>query len=144
MLEEFSAGIVVYRESKPYQFLLLHYPAGHWDFPKGHVEEGESMRQTALRELEEETGIGKDEIILEDDFKETIDYLYRKRGELSHKKVIFFLGKTEKEDIRISEEHQGYKWLSYEKARERVTFRNPRDLLEKSKEYLSERGVKIT
>jgi mutator protein MutT len=33
------------------------YLAGHWDFPSGHVEQGEDMRATAARELQEETGL---------------------------------------------------------------------------------------
>ncbi len=138
MIEEVSAGVVVYRDLEKTKYLLLHYPAGHWDFPKGHVEEGESMDETALRELREETGISEQEVELRDGFRETIDYLYRKRGQLSHKKVIFFLGKTEKEDITISEEHQGYLWAPYEKAKQKVTFRNARKLLEKSQEFLEE------
>lgn len=138
MLEEYSAGVVVYREKPKNLFLLLHYPAGHWDFPKGHVEEGESMKETALRELHEETGISEEDVELHDGFEETIDYLYRKQGELSHKKVIFFLGRTEKEEVTISEEHQGFDWLSFEEAKDKVTFRNAKRLLEKSKEYLEE------
>jgi len=138
MLEEVSAGVLVYRENENVKFLLLHYPAGHWDFPKGHIEEGESMEETALRELREETGIRKDEIELESGFRETIDYIYKTRGELSHKKVIFFLGETEKENVKISREHQGYVWLPFKKAKQKVTFRNARKLLEKSKDFLEE------
>ncbi|MFP4001387.1 MAG: bis(5'-nucleosyl)-tetraphosphatase [Candidatus Natronoplasma sp.] len=138
MLEEVSAGVVVYREDEPIKYLLLHYPAGHWDFPKGHVEEGESMEETALRELREETGITEEEVKLEEGFRETIDYLYKKKGELSHKKVIFFLGKTDKEKVTISEEHQGYLWAPYEKAKQKVTFMNARKLLDKSQDFLEE------
>ncbi|MFW5952797.1 MAG: bis(5'-nucleosyl)-tetraphosphatase [Candidatus Natronoplasma sp.] len=144
MLEEVSAGVLVYREERPVKYLLLHYPAGHWDFPKGHIEENESMKETALRELREETGICKDEVELRSGFRETIDYLYKKRGELSHKKVIFFLGRTEKEEVEISREHQGYIWLPFEKAKQKVTFRNARKLLEKSQNFLEEENTKVT
>ena len=144
MLEEISAGVLVYREAGPIKYLLLHYPAGHWDFPKGHVEEDESMEETALRELREETGIGEDEVYLRNGFRETIDYLYKKRGELSHKKVIFFLGKTEKKRVSISREHQGYLWLPFQEAKQKVTFRNARKLLEKSKDYLEKENTKAT
>ncbi|GIR00514.1 MAG: hypothetical protein CM15mP9_2170 [Methanobacteriota archaeon] len=48
--------------------LLLQYPQGHWDFPKGHVEEGDAdKRATAARELKEETGIS--DAVFIDDFQ---------------------------------------------------------------------------
>jgi len=144
MLEEISAGVLVYRESQSIKYLLLHYPAGHWDFPKGHIEEDESMEETALRELKEETGIREEEIELRNGFRETIDYIYKKRNELSHKKVIYFLGKTEKQEVSISKEHQGYLWLPFQEAKQKVTFRNARKLLEKSNDYLQEENTKRT
>ncbi len=138
MIEEISAGVIIFRETKPRQFLLLHYPAGHWDFPKGHVEENESALETALRELEEETSIVEEDVELDEDFKETIDYFYRKRGDLAHKKVIYLLGKSETKEVEISCEHQDYIWLPYEKALDKHTFRNAKNLLEKAKERLEE------
>ena len=54
--DEKSCGIVLFREEEgTRQFLLLHYPSGHWDLAKGHVEEGETEHETATRELLEET-----------------------------------------------------------------------------------------
>ncbi len=135
MLDEVSGGVLVYRDEEPKKYLLLHYPAGHWDYPKGHVEGNETEKEAAIRELEEETGISEDEVELDKDFRETIDYLYRKRGELSHKRVIFFMGETEKEEVSISREHQGYTWLPYEEAKEKLTFRNAKKLLEKAENH---------
>ena len=54
MIEETSAGAVVFRDDsvrKARTFLVLHYPAGHWDFPKGAVEKGETEEQAARRSL---------------------------------------------------------------------------------------------
>ena len=52
---ETSCGVVLINLGS---ILLLEYPQGHWDFPKGHLEEGDESRQAAARrELEEETGI---------------------------------------------------------------------------------------
>ena len=136
MIEEISAGVIIYRDTKPHQFLLLHYPAGHWDFPKGHVEKNETAIQTALRELEEETSIKEEDVILDDDFEETIDYFYKKRGDLAHKKVIYLLGKSDTKDVEISEEHQDFIWLPYDEALSKLTFRNAKNLLEKAKESL--------
>ena len=51
MIEETSAGIVLFRRKEGERlFLLLHYPTGHWDFVKGKMEKGESTHQTAVRE----------------------------------------------------------------------------------------------
>ncbi|MFP3871516.1 MAG: NUDIX domain-containing protein [Candidatus Natronoplasma sp.] len=136
MIDEVSAGILVYRDKSPRKYLLLHYPAGHWDFPKGHIEEGETTREAALRELEEETGITRDELELEDGFQDEIEYFYKKKGELSHKKVIYLLGETEKEDVELSIEHQGSTWLPYDEAKEKVTFRNAKALLKKAQTHL--------
>ncbi len=50
--KEKSCGTIVYhKKNDKYEFLLLHYPEGHWDFPKGHIETGETEIETALREL---------------------------------------------------------------------------------------------
>ncbi len=136
-MEERSAGVLLYRDVGEREYLLLHYPAGHWDFPKGHVEDGESETETALRELTEETGVREEEVELEDGFREDIDYFYHKGRELSHKKVIFFLGRTMKVKIKISKEHQGFMWLPYDKALNKLTFVNAKNILKKAKKYLN-------
>ena len=57
MKREKSAGAIVFRKEKEPVYLLLHYEAKHWDFPKGHVEKNETDEQTVRREIQEETGI---------------------------------------------------------------------------------------
>ena len=70
---ETSCGIVLVNYGT---VLLLQYPQGHWDFPKGHVEESdEDHHATARRELLEETGIEEIEFIPE--FVERSEYSYR-------------------------------------------------------------------
>ena len=48
-------------------FLLLKHP-NRWDLPKGHVDPGETNKECALRELEEETGIQAQDLIIDPDF----------------------------------------------------------------------------
>ena len=133
--DEKSCGVVVFRvENGEKYFLLLHYPGGHFDFVKGHVEAGETEEQTLRRELEEETGI-KDLKLIKG-FREPIAYLYRKEGKMSNKQVVFFLGKTETKEIVISHEHQGSLWLKYDEALKQLTFDNARDVLKKAKIFL--------
>ena len=143
MKNEKSAGGVVFREDTKRQFLLLHYQRindqknehTYWDFPKGHVEEGETEVHTVLREVEEETGI-KDAKIVEG-FREKIRYFFNIKGVLINKEVVFFLCRTETKDINISEEHIGFEWMPFEEAKEKLAFKNSREILIKANEFLS-------
>ena len=136
MIEETSAGIVLFRkENSEMLFLLLHYPSGHWDFVKGKMEEDETTHQTAIRETREETGIT--DIIFVDNFEEWIEYNFQFQGELIHKKVVFFLAETKTKDITISHEHQDYTWMDYQTAMEKTTFENARSILTKAKLLLN-------
>ncbi|MBD3360867.1 NUDIX domain-containing protein [Candidatus Peregrinibacteria bacterium] len=135
--DEKSCGVIAFREKDGERlYLVLKYPGGHFDFPKGHVEDGEKEHETALRELLEETGISDLEII--DGFREEISYRYNKKGKPSHKHVIFFLGKTNLENIKISHEHLDSYWLPYDAAYNKATFDNAKNLLKKTKKFLEE------
>lgn len=133
--DEKSCGLVLFREENGERlYLLLHYPAGHWDLPKGHVEENEGEHETASRELEEETGITEIEFI--DGFREKIFYKYVKQKKfLSTKLVVFFLAQTTEKEIKVSFEHQGYSWLPFDEAYNKMTFDNAKNLLEKAEEF---------
>ena len=135
MIEETSAGIVLFRrEDSKNLFLLLHYPSGHWDFVKGKMEKGESIQQTAIRETKEETGITDVRFI--DNFEEWIEYNFQYKGELVHKKVVFFLAETKENKITISEEHLDFTWMDYTTAMEKTTFDNAKTVLTKAQELL--------
>ena len=137
MIEETSAGIVLFRkEGIKKMFLLLHYPSGHWDFVKGKMEKGENFLETAIRETKEETGIM--DVVFFDNFEEWIEYNFQYKGELVHKKVVFFLGETKTKEIKISEEHLSYDWKEYNEAMEKTTFDNAKTILTKAQSLLSE------
>jgi 8-oxo-dGTP pyrophosphatase MutT (NUDIX family) len=136
MIEETSSGVVLFRkENGKILFLLLHYPSGHWDFVKGKMEEGESPRETAIRETKEETEISDIEFF--DNFEEWIQYNFQYQGELIRKKVVFFLGETKTKDVKISHEHLNYTWMDYPTAMEKTTFENAKTVLSKSYALLS-------
>jgi len=135
MREQKSTGIVLFRnDSGKNEFLLLNYPQGHWDFIKGKVEEGETPHETALRETKEETGISDIEFI--DGFEESVEYDFRFKNEDIHKKVIFFLAKTNEKKISLSHEHNDFVWLEYDNALKKTTFRNAKNVLSKANEFL--------
>ena len=121
------------------EYLLLHYEAGHWDYVKGQVEPEESEKDTVVRELKEETGITNARFI--EGFREEISYFYRREGRTVYKEVIFFLIETEDSNVKLSYEHVGYEWLSYEKAMAKLTFANAKKVLAKAHEFLGKQGM---
>ena len=136
MIEETSAGIVLFRkEESKNLFLLLHYPSGHWDFVKGKMEKGESTHQTAVRETKEETGIT--DITFVENFEEWIQYNFKYQGKLVQKKVVFFLAETKTEEVKISHEHSDYTWMDYNSSMEKTTFDNAKTVLTKAEKLLS-------
>ncbi|MEX1068727.1 MAG: bis(5'-nucleosyl)-tetraphosphatase [Patescibacteria group bacterium] len=135
---ERSAGAVIFRD---HLFLLLHYESGHWDFPKGGIERGESTEQTIRREVQEETGIT--DLNFAPGFKETISYAFTQEGVFVRKWVVYLLGETSQPEVRLSSEHQGYAWLTFEEALERITFKNSRQVLRRAHEYLRLKGHAI-
>ena len=139
MFREKSCGAIVFVKNVEVNYLLLHYKAGHWDFVKGNVEPSESERDTVIRELREETGIVDAQFI--DDFKEKIEYFYRRQGTTIHKEVVFFLIEAHTEKIELSYEHVGYDWLDYQRAMEKLTFKNAKDMLQNTHEFLKKQGI---
>ncbi|MGQ0605832.1 MAG: bis(5'-nucleosyl)-tetraphosphatase [Candidatus Nitrosotenuis sp.] len=129
---ERSAGIVLFSEDGTKKlFLLLHYPSGHWDFIKGRIEKNERLREAALREAQEETGITDIEFI--DGFEEKIQYSYQYDRKLVKKEVVFFLAKTKTTDVILSDEHLDHVWLEFDGAFSKTTYQNAKNLLKKSK-----------
>ena len=125
-----SCGVVLFNSDK---VLLLRHSSissrggGHWDFPKGHIDDGETEIQTALRELEEETGIANANVI--DGFRDTITYTFSGGQERIGKEVIFFLATTKESKVTLSHEHIDYSWLDFDSAFSRLTYDNARQVL---------------
>lgn len=136
MGQEKSCGAIAFKRQKDgsAKYLLLHYDAGHWDFPKGNQEKKETEEQTAARELKEETGI--EDIEFAPNFKETIKYFYKKGEETIYKEVAFFLAQSTTEHVTLSSEHIGYAWLSYEHAYKKLTFNTSKELLRKANQFI--------
>jgi 8-oxo-dGTP pyrophosphatase MutT (NUDIX family) len=130
---ETSCGLVLLNYDT---ILLLQYPQGHWDFVKGHLEESDGSHEaTALRELEEETGISNAAIA--PGFKMRTKYEFTHKGKLIKKQVHWFLAETDELTIKLSHEHIGYLWLSWEDAASQLTFENSRSVLAAAREFHS-------
>ena len=98
------------------EFLLMRHPT-RWDLPKGHVDPGEEHETvTALRELEEETGIPGSAVDLDPAFRFTHQYEVvsnRTGGEHWLKTLVIFLGRLNR-DVEIqTSEHEGFQWFPW-------------------------------
>ncbi|MCS7145184.1 MAG: NUDIX domain-containing protein [Nitrososphaerota archaeon] len=134
-----SAGAVIFNNSiGENYYLVLLYGGGHWDFPKGGIEEGESEVETALREIKEETNLRDVRIV--EGFKRVISYTY-KSDETVYKTVIFFLGHTNEFQVILSKEHKAYAWLKYKDALSQLTFRTAKQVLMDADVFLKSHPV---
>jgi bis(5'-nucleosidyl)-tetraphosphatase len=140
MPAEHSAGAIIFRKEEDIIFyLLLHYEEGHWGSPKGHIENNESIEETALREIREETGLT--DIHFLEGFKEHNHYFYSSQQQRIFKTVTFLLAETQTKDIRISWEHTGFAWLPYPEVLEKVTFKDEKTLFQKAHQFISRKNL---
>ncbi len=130
--EEKSVAAIIYHED---EYLLLKYGLGHWEFVKGHIEPGETEEETIMRELKEETGIDSAKIV--NGFNEDYEYYFKFKGQKIHKRVSCYLIKSNTKDVKISFEHEDFKWLTIDKAIRQVTYDNAKELLQKAKKFRS-------
>jgi len=133
---ERSAGIILARPAdRRFAYLLLkHRDGGHWDFPKGHLEGGESDWEAARRELCEETGLTVDAPV--PGFRGENRYRVQRPDGERDKTVVFFLALSPGGAVRLSDEHGDFAWLPYPEARQRLSYGNSRRLLDQAQQRL--------
>jgi len=135
LIEKKSAGAVIFNETLGERYyLLLLYDAGHWDFPKGGIEQGESELDAVIREVREETGITDLKLI--EGFRQTISYQFKSTEGEINKTVVFYLGNTSTFKVTLSHEHRAYAWLKFEDALEQLTFDTARSVLKVAHRFL--------
>ncbi|MCX7846333.1 MAG: NUDIX hydrolase [Dictyoglomaceae bacterium] len=137
-MKAISAGGVVFYKNK---VLILQRKNGNWVLPKGHVEDNENIEETAIREVEEESGI-KVEII---DYIGEIEY-HASATEFhpeEEKKVIWFLMSALSTNIKVEEKifAQG-KFLKVKDAINILTFPLEKEILKKANDLVLKRGIK--
>lgn len=124
-MQEFSAGGVLLKGN---QVLLIKSPSGVWTFPKGMVEEGEDLKDTAIREVQEETGV-KGEVLQKIG---EIEYFYTKDGKRVKKKVVYFLMRYEEGQPKASWEVQDARFFPIEEARKLLKYKGDKEIFKKA------------
>ena len=112
-----SSGVIVVRQEDGEWYYLLLRAFGYWDFPKGIVEEGEDPIDTAIREVEEETGITDLVFKWGYVYKESAPYLG------GRKKARYYVAETKTKDVELRvnpslghPEHDAFKWVDFDEA----------------------------
>ena len=138
--KEKSFGIIpVFKDSDNNLFFcLIQHKQGHFGFPKGHRDIGESEEKTARRELKEETGIEIISLLNNQFFLEK--YSFKKDGLLHNKTVKYFIGLVPSTVARtqknFKDEIPELKWVNYEEAKQLITFPQAREVLNQSYNFL--------
>lgn len=142
METDFSCGIIpVVHDGLSRRYLLVQHLAGHWGFPKGHPERGESPIRAALRELSEETGLGRVDLLKKPAFEER--YRFRKRsGRVVIKSVVYHLGRVQGGVVRAQpEELADIAWGDARATARRMTFNEGRALLAEVERFITAGGA---
>ena len=137
--EVFSSGYILFRLGRPIQFLLMKH-ASRWDLPKGHLDPGETPFQTAIRELEEETGIPEQEIWTDPGFLFEQEYTVQVNKRAKLKKLSIYLGWLRTDRPMVLTEHEGYRWFDWSPPHT-IQLQTIDPLLTKVSEYLAQSPV---
>ena len=136
---EFSAGGIVFKKENNKTHILLAQHSQHhgWVFPKGligdHVE-NESRKETAIREVREETGVyGK---ILKP--LNPTEYWYVFEGEKRKKTVYYFLMECISEDLsKHDHEMEDVEWIEDKNVENRLTYPSEKKVWEEAKQLIA-------
>ena len=111
LYEKSCGGIIFYKTRQNVKILLVKNNNGrYWSFPKGHIEEGETEQETAIREISEYCPFGK-----------------------IRKRVVFFLARAFTDNVRIQEEEiDSYIWVDLQQARKLCSYDNDLRIIEKA------------
>ncbi len=141
MEQENSAGVIVFYynpENKEPYFLILKYTS-YWGFAKGWIDGGENEKQTAKREVKEEAGI---DVELIEGFKEIQRWFFRsKEGSLVRKDCVYFIAevsRSQAEDVKISEEHEDFRFVTLEESKKYVKIKANKELLQKAYKFIKD------
>ncbi|OGH12912.1 MAG: hypothetical protein A2776_02360 [Candidatus Levybacteria bacterium RIFCSPHIGHO2_01_FULL_40_10] len=135
---EFSAGGVVYKKEGNELFILVSQHSQHlgWVFPKGFIGDtikGEKKEDTAVREVEEETGV-KAEILKP---LTPVTYWYVMDGEKRKKTVYYYIMKHTGGDItKHDHEMKEVEWVEQDKVLDKLTYKSDKEALKEALPFI--------
>ena len=128
--KEKSCGCIILKNKK----VLLVYEKNRnfWGFPKGHMENGETEVETALREVKEEVGL---DVEIYKERRYTLNYIIRDEID---KTTVLYIAKAKNDEIIMQEnEIENIRWCSFEEALNILTFDNWKEMFKKVIEDLN-------
>ncbi len=123
VVRELTAGGIVFRRTKAgdVEILLIQDPKGRWSIPKGHIEEGETAQETALREIGEEAGLTDTKAIC---WLGKTHFRYRRVSTLvlmtTQVYLVHAIGNTE--NIKKEDFYANIKWFPFVDALEAIEY----------------------
>ena len=130
VVREPTAGGVVFRRAKnnDVEILLIQDAKDRWTIPKGHIEEGESSKETAAREITEETGLKKMNVL---NWLGKINFRYRRTNSLVLMTTEIFLVQAlgDTDDLKPEEWMNGIKWFSAAEALDKIAYEDIEKLM---------------
>lgn len=130
VVREYSAGGLIFDDQRRVAIIARHSRSGHleWCLPKGHIEKGETPKQTAVREVHEETGI-LGEVV---DSIATIDYWFTGTTQRVHKLVHHFALRQIGGELTVEgdpdHEAEDAIWVRFEDLEDVLSYPNERKI----------------
>ena len=142
VVREPTAGGIVFRrnkKTKTIEILLIQDSKDRWTIPKGHIEEGETAQETALREISEEAGVNKAEAVC---WLGKIHFRYRRMNTLvlmtTQIYLVQALGDTDK--IKKEDWMNGIKWFAFDDALDKIEYEDIGKLMLLAKKRIRHAG----